>query len=130
MAVSLDWGVSIQKRLHRTGPAALRLVAGVVAAKWHWMNILLFVDAMGKDAHYSTEIGPSRLIFGAMRSHRRRGVAQMNRLGVHIREPLARLERRAGAFLGGGRVRSLREVQSCGSYPSDDDAMPQMHDRP
>lgn len=88
MAVSLDWGVSIQKRLHRTGPAALRLVAGVVAAKWHWMNILLFVDAMGKDAHYSTEIGPSRLIFGAMRSHRRRGVAQMNRLGVHIREPL------------------------------------------
>lgn len=24
----------------------------------------------------------------------------------------------------------MREAQSCGSYPSDDDAMPQMHDRP
>lgn len=40
------------------------------------MNMLLFVDAMGKDAHCPTEIDPSRLIFGAMRSHRRRGVAQ------------------------------------------------------
>lgn len=76
MAVSLDWGVSNQRRLHQTGPAALRSVAGVVTAKWNWMNMLLFVDAMGKDAHCPTEIDPSRLIFGAMRSHRRRGVAQ------------------------------------------------------
>lgn len=51
-------------------------------------------------------------------------VDQMNWLGVLAREPLA--VREACRSIWG---RSLREAQSCGSYPSDDDAMPQMHDR-
>lgn len=52
---------------------------------------------------------------------------QMNRQWCVRFEPVP-VKRGMPEHSRGGR--SLREAQSCGSYASDDDAMPQMHDRP